>query len=96
MYVLLEGEASISRGGSAVVGSVGAGECLGEMALLTTAGHSATATAATRVEAAVLGHRDLAELVRLRPDIGLLIYKNLAVGLGKKLNRSGLVPACRD
>jgi CRP-like cAMP-binding protein len=52
--------------------------------------HSATATALTRVETAVLAHEDLAELARLRPDIGLLIYKNLAWGLGAKLKRFDL------
>jgi hypothetical protein len=46
-----------------------------------------TATARTRVETAVLGHEDLAELIRLRPDIGLHIYRNLAVGMGQKLMR---------
>ena len=46
-----------------------------------------TATAQTNVETAVLGHQDLAELIRLRPDIGLHIYRNLAVGMGEKLKR---------
>jgi hypothetical protein len=32
-------------------------------------------------------HQDLAELIRLRPDIGLHIYSNLAVGMGEKLKR---------
>ena len=65
----------------------GTGECLGETSLLSAAGHSATATALTRVEMATLAHQDLAELIRLRPDIGPLIYRNLAVGLGDKLKR---------
>ena len=69
------------------MGVVRAGECLGEMSLLTAAPHSATATALTHVETAVLGHQDLAELIRLRPDIGLHLYKNLAVGMGEKLKR---------
>jgi hypothetical protein len=38
----------------------------------------------------VLDRQDLAELIRLRPDIGIQIYKNLAVGLGEKLKRAGL------
>ena len=41
------------------------------------------------VEAAELLHRDLADLIRRRPDIGVIIYRNLAVGLGDKLLRSG-------
>jgi hypothetical protein len=38
----------------------------------------------------VLEYADLAELVRLRPDIGLHIYRNLAVGEGEKLKRMDL------
>ena len=89
MHVVLQGEVAIAVAGSdaAPVGVVRAGECLGEMSLLTAAAHSATATALTRVETAVLGHQDLAELIRLRPDIGLHIYRNLAVGMGEKLKR---------
>jgi CRP-like cAMP-binding protein len=72
---------------AAPVGVVRSGECLGEMSLLTAGAHSATATALTRVETAVLRHQDLTELIRLRPDIGLHIYRNLAVGTGDKLKR---------
>jgi GNAT superfamily N-acetyltransferase len=90
MHLVLQGEVTIARAGScSPVGAVGKGECLGEMSLLTAAAHSATAIARTRVETAVLGHGDLAELIRLRPDIGLHIYRNLAVGMGEKLKRSG-------
>jgi GNAT superfamily N-acetyltransferase len=107
MYVLLGGEASISRSRAVVpVDKVGAGECLGEISLLTGLSHSATATAYTPVEAAVLSHQDLAELVRQRPDIGVVLYKNLALGLGQKLRRSAQplahaegvipVPQCED
>ena len=84
MHVVLHGEIAITVAGSATpVGVVRGGDCLGEMSLLTSAAHSATATAMTPVETAVLGHQDLAELIRLRPDIGLHIYRNLAVGQGR-------------
>ena len=42
------------------------------------------------VEAAELLPRDLADLIRRRPDIGVIIYRNLAIGLGDKLSRSSL------
>jgi len=88
MHVVLEGEVAIDVADAAApVGVVRSGECLGEMSLITAAAHSATATALTRVETAVLGHRDLGELIRLRPDIGLHIYRKLAVGMGEKLKR---------
>jgi GNAT superfamily N-acetyltransferase len=88
MHVVLEGEVAITVAGSnAILGVVKGGECLGEMSLLTTAPHSATATARTHVETAVLEHEDLAELIRLRPDIGIQIYRALAIGMGEKLKR---------
>ena len=89
LYVVLDGNVDIaieSLGRS--VGIVTHRECLGELSLLATAPHSATATAQTMVETAVLNRRDLAELIRLRPDIGIQMYKNLAMGLGEKLKRA--------
>ena len=91
LFVVLEGKAAIAIdavGGS--IGMVSGGECLGEISLLTATPHSATATARTVVETAVLDRRNLTELIRLRPDIGVLIYKNLAMGLGEKLKRADL------
>lgn len=88
MHVVLCGEVAIAVAGSpAPVGVVREGECLGEVSLLTGAPHSATATARTAVETAVLAHGDLADLTRRRPDIGLHIYRQLALGMGEKLKR---------
>jgi hypothetical protein len=88
MHVVLHGEVAIAvAAATGPVGVVRDGECLGEMSLLTLGAHSATATALTRVETAVLRHQDLVELIRLRPDIGLNIYRNLAAGIGEKLRR---------
>ena len=89
-FIVLEGEVSISTDGSATpVGTVGVSECLGEMSFLTRSRHSATAAAQAPTETAVLPHRELDNLIRMRPDIGVIIYHNLATGLGKKLIRSG-------
>jgi len=86
---VLEGKVEITLASvSGSVGLVTRGECLGEMSLLTAAPHSATATAQTLVETAVLDRQHLAELIRLRPDIGAQMYKNLAMGLGEKLKRA--------
>jgi len=91
MHIVLEGEVAVSISGSSdPVGVVRSGECLGESSLLAAAAHSATATARTRVETAVLEHSDIAELVRLRPDVGLHIYRNLATGTAEKLKRLDL------
>ncbi len=89
MYLVLDGKVGISAGTPAVgIGTVGKGEAFGELSLLAHRPHSATATAETPVEVALLAHRDLADLVRRRPDIGVVIYRNLALGLGAKLLRS--------
>jgi CRP-like cAMP-binding protein len=58
------------------------------MSLLTGDPHSATAVATAASEAAVLRHQELSQLIRFRPDIGLAIYRNLAIGLGAKLARA--------
>jgi len=89
-YIILDGEASVSTSnGHTDVGKVLPGECLGEISLLTQASHSATARARTRLETAVLPHEELIRLIHLRPDIGVIVYRNLATGLGEKLIRSG-------
>jgi CRP-like cAMP-binding protein/GNAT superfamily N-acetyltransferase len=89
LYIMLEGTVSISGGTpAATIGTVRTGEVCGEVSLLSARPHSATATAREHVEAAELFRRDLEELVRRRPDIGVIIYRNLAIGLGDKLSRS--------
>jgi GNAT superfamily N-acetyltransferase len=89
MHLVLDGEVEITvEARPSSVGIVKKGECLGEMSLLANTLHSATAKALTNVETAVLSHRELTELIRLRPDIGLCIYKNLAMGISEKLKRS--------
>jgi CRP-like cAMP-binding protein len=58
--------------------------------VLTGSEHAATARALTAVEAGVLTKQDLEGLVRLRPGIGVVLYRNLARGLGEKLRRTDL------
>jgi len=90
LYIVLDGEVAIRCGTPTVsIGTVQKGETFGEVSLLAQKPHSATAMATTRVEAAMLSHQDLAELIRHHPDIGVIIYRNLALGLGNKLLRSG-------
>jgi CRP-like cAMP-binding protein len=90
LYVVLQGQVAISGGSSpAVIGTIHTGETCGEVALLSARPHSATAMAVNEIEVAELSQRDLEDLIRRRPDIGVIIYRNLAVGLGDKLLRSG-------
>lgn len=89
LYLLLQGQVTITSGSpAATVGTVRRGETCGEVSLLSARLHSATAAADGPVEAAELLWRDLADLIRRRPDIGVIIYRNLAIGLGDKLLRS--------
>jgi CRP-like cAMP-binding protein len=95
MFLLLSGTATVFTANTAV-GDVSAGECLGEVALLNRSCHSATVQVTSSVEAAALSGNDLFELVRQRPDIGVALYRNLAVGLGQKLQRAGLAQALQS
>jgi CRP-like cAMP-binding protein len=89
--LVLRGRVAIIGGSPSVaIGTVRAGETCGEVSLLSARPHSATATTDGPVEAAELLQRDLADLIRRRPDIGVIIYRNLAIGLGDKLSRSSL------
>lgn len=91
MYLVLSGEVDVRMDGATrSVGRVSSGECLGEVALLTGESHSATAVAEEDVEAGVLTRQDMESLVRLRPGIGVVLYRNLARGLGEKLRRADL------
>lgn len=87
-FLLLNGTARVYMEGEPV-GQVAAGECLGELALLTGEPHRATARASEGLTAAVLGHAQLVSLVRARPDIGVVLYRNLALDLREKLYRAG-------
>jgi CRP-like cAMP-binding protein len=94
MYFILDGEVSIAMEEDEVpVGRVGAGECLGEISLLGGTPHAASAQALETVKAGVLTRRNLQVLVRQRPDIAVVLYRNLASGLGSKLRRVGRTKA---
>lgn len=84
MALVIDGRAAVSMAGD-LLGSVAPGESLGEVALLTGTAHSATAVAETDMEIGVLTAERLQELVRRRPDVGTIVYRNLARGLGTKL-----------
>ncbi len=91
LYLIMKGNVEVHVGDRLKkVGSVGAGECLGEVSALSKKPHAATACAAAEVEAAVVSRDDFERLIRHRPDIGVALYRNLALGLGSKLQRSDL------
>ena len=88
MLIVLEGTVKIDLSDSPEpIGTIEAGESVGELSFLTGECHSATATSQGSVLAAVFSDHDLSTLIRQRPDIGTTLFQNLAVGLGRKLQR---------
>ncbi len=86
-YILLDGSVNISFSG-ADLGELRDGEVVGENAMLAEANHSATVRALEPTTAAVLTRGELGELIRRRPDIATILYRNLAMSLGEKLRRA--------
>ena len=87
ILVILQGDVHVEADGMSL-GTVGPGECLGEVAFLHDGRHAAQATASTAVDAGVLTRGALNGLSRRRPDIGSVVYRNIARGLGAKLRRA--------
>ena len=89
MHVILRGEVEVICGPSEhSVGTIGRGQCLGENVLLRFSTHSATAVARTPVESATFRRDATDRLIRRRPDIGVVLYRNLAAGIAGKLARA--------
>ena len=55
------------------------------MSLLSGSPYAATATAQNHIETAVLDHPSFNELIRLRPDIAVVMYRNFADDGAQKL-----------
>ena len=91
-FVVLDGSVEVFFSGDGSVVHLGAGEVVGENAMLSEGPHSATVTAQTNMTVAVLQRSALDELSRRRPDIALTLYRNLAVSLGAKLARGDRTP----
>ena len=71
------------------IGVVDEGQCLGETSLLgadpATFAHSVDAVAVSDVESACFSVTDFRDLVRRHPDLGVVIYRNLAADVSNKL-----------
>ena len=77
LVVLVDGEVGVERGGEQL-GRRGAGDFLGELALITHRPRSATVTTTTETRALVIRGRDFERLGRYGPTIALQVLK--AVG----------------
>lgn len=82
VYVIVSGEAEITieprAGERQVLGTLGPGGLVGEMASLTGELRSATVTATGDVEALVIADRDFDELRERRPEIAVALVRKLA------------------
>jgi CRP-like cAMP-binding protein len=86
MYVILEGEVTLTIG-SSVVENLGPGEPFGEMALIDQAPRVATATARTACTLAVLSEKRFLFMVQTTPTFALQIMKVMADRLRKMNER---------
>ena len=86
LLLLLAGEVEIEVDGN-TVGKVAAGDSLGELSILKEDAHHVTATATAPLETAVFEREAISTLIRRRPDIGVIVFRNLATELGAKLLR---------
>ncbi len=93
MHLILDGEVDLMADGSRKVGCLSTGQCVGETSLLnppqSAPAHSVDALASTIVETAAFGNQQFHELIRRRPDIGVVIYRNLATDISTKLKNLG-------
>lgn len=82
-FVIIEGEATVSRDGAAVATLV-AGQPFGEMSLVDRSPRNATVTAATSLRLLVLGQREFAGLLDASPAFARTILAALASRLREK------------
>lgn len=91
LFIILDGRVEIrdeTTGSPRAVARAAAGDVVGEMGVLGAAPHAATVVALDAVETVAIDRQALLTLIRRRTDIGLLLYRNLAMGLARKLRQS--------
>ncbi|MDH3592769.1 MAG: cyclic nucleotide-binding domain-containing protein, partial [Planctomycetota bacterium] len=89
-HLVLEGDVRIDVDGREIA-RVRSGQCVGESSLLyapeSAPAHSADAIAEDAVETASFDVDEFRRFVRRHPDIGVVIYRNLAADVSEKLKR---------
>ena len=80
-FVLIEGTVRVTRDGRKIA-ELGAGDWLGEIALLTESPRTATATATTPVRILVVTDRAFRQVVEKMPSIALKVLASVADRLG--------------
>jgi len=80
-FVIVEGEVEVRRNGRKVA-TLGPGDFVGEMALLSKAPRSATVTTVTAVDVLVIADRPFVALLDRTPEIWLKVARALAERVG--------------
>jgi CRP/FNR family transcriptional regulator, cyclic AMP receptor protein len=80
-FVIVDGEVEVRRKGRKIA-TVGPGDFVGEMALLSKAPRNATVTAVTPLDVLVITDRQFHELLNRMPDLWLKVARALAERLG--------------
>ena len=89
LHLILSGKVKVMKGDAqVVVGSASQSETLGESSIVSELPHSATVVTEEPTEIARLPVVQLRRLAARRPDIGLIVMRNLARSLADKLRRS--------
>ena len=90
MHLILQGDVQLIRDGHEI-GRVRTGQCLGETSLVrlpqSPSAHSVNAIAVSDTKTASFNSAEFHRLVRRHPDIGVVVYRNLAADISEKLNR---------
>ena len=88
MYLLMEGEVTLSAKGK-VIGSVKAGEIFGEMAAISESPRSATAVAKTNCRVTALDDKDFKKALQVKPEFALMLMGMMILRLRGMLARLG-------
>lgn len=76
-FVIVDGQVDVRRKGRKVA-TLGPGDFIGEMALLSKAPRTATVTAVTAIDVMVIGDRAFLDLLNRMPDLWLKVARALA------------------
>jgi CRP/FNR family transcriptional regulator, cyclic AMP receptor protein len=87
MFVVIEGAVEVSRDGQ-VIETIGAGEIIGELALIDTGPRSASATTATPSRLVCVGKEEFTFLVQEHPTFALQVMTVMAERLRRANTRA--------
>jgi CRP/FNR family cyclic AMP-dependent transcriptional regulator len=91
LFIIRAGSVKISRFGSAgdmPIATLGAGETFGEMSFMDGSPTTATVTTAEATEVLEISRQSVDELLDGNPELGVKLWRNLALDLKERLTRT--------